>query len=93
MVLDCAVEGSGITVPPVKNEPWQKRARRAGLKQSELAALAGARENTVSDGLRGLTKDGTVPIYLRTIIRLWEVSDRKAREAILADPEGGDVDE
>ena len=83
---DCVVAADGLPVPPVKNDPWQIRARRAGLTQSELARLAGRNENAVSEGLQGKKKGG-VPVYLRTIIRLWEVSDRKAREAILAEPE------
>lgn len=82
-MADCELLADGLPVEPVKNEPWQKRARRAGLTQSELATLAGVRENTVSDGLRGLTKDGSVPLYLQTIICLWEISDRSAREAML----------
>lgn len=83
---DCMVEADGLPVLPVKNDPWQIRARRAGLTQAELARLAGRNENAVSEGLQGKKKGG-VPVYLRTIIRLWEVSDRKAREAILAEPE------
>lgn len=85
-VADCAVAADGLPVAPVKNDPWQIRARRAGLSQAELARLAGRNENAISEGLQGKKKGG-VPIYLRTIIRLWEVSDRKAREAILAEPE------
>lgn len=66
-------------------DTWQKRARRAGLSQVELARLAGVREITVSQGLRGKTRNGCVPIYLQTIIRLWEIADREMRESILND--------
>lgn len=66
-------------------DTWQKRARRAGLSQVELARLAGVREITVSQGLRGKSRNGHVPIYLQTIIRLWEIADRNSREAILND--------
>lgn len=86
-MMDCEPLADGLPVAPVDNEPWQKRARRAGLTQAELARLAGARENTVSEGLRGKGKGG-VPTYLKSLIRLWEASDRKAREAILANPDG-----
>lgn len=65
---------------------WQARLRRAGLTQAELARLAGKRENAISEGLRGKGKGG-VPVYLRTIIRLWEMSDRSQREMVLNDPE------
>lgn len=68
------------------NEPWQRRLRRAGLTQAELARLAGTREQTISAGLRGKGKGG-VPIYLQTIIRLWEVADQDAKERILAEPD------
>lgn len=87
-MADCAAADGAVSVRPVENEPWQKRAHRAGLTQTELARLAGVRENTVSEGLRGLGKKG-VPTYLRTIIRLWEVADRQEREAILENPETG----
>ena len=84
--MDCAAQAGGLPVAAVENEPWQKRARRAGLTQAELAQLAGKRENAISEGLRGKGKGG-VPVYLRSLIRLWEVADRKEREAILNNPE------
>ena len=85
-MLDCAPQTGGLPISAVENEPWQKRARRAGLTQAELARLAGKRENAISEGLRGKGKGG-VPVYLQTIIRLWEIADRKEREAILENPE------
>lgn len=85
-MMDCAAQAGGLPVAAVENEPWQKRARRAGLTQAELAQLAGKRENAISEGLRGKGKGG-VPVYLRSLIRLWEVADRKEREAILNNPE------
>jgi len=71
---------------PLWKTEWQSRLKATGLSQAELARLAGRNENAVSEGLQGKKKGG-VPVYLRTIIRLWEVSDRRAREAILAEPE------
>lgn len=65
---------------------WQRRLRRAGLNQVQLARLAGVNENAVSAGLRGLGKRG-VPVHLQNIIRLWEMADPTKREAILADPD------
>ena len=85
-MTDCTPQPRWLMLPPVDNEPWQKRARRAGLTQAELARLAGKRENAISEGLRGKGKGG-VPTYLRTIIRLWEVSDKAAREGILESPD------
>jgi transcriptional regulator with XRE-family HTH domain len=87
-MTDCAAASRTLSVLSVENEPWQKRARRAGLTQAELARLAGKRENAISEGLRGKGKGG-VPTYLRTIIRLWEVANRQEREAILGNPETG----
>ena len=87
-MTDCTPTLEAVSASAVKNDPWQIRARRAGLSQAELARLAGRNETAVSEGLQGKKKGG-VPVYLRTIIRLWEVSDRKARETILAEPEAG----
>lgn len=85
-MVDCAPQTDGLPVATVDNEPWQKRARRAGLTQVELARLSGKRENAISEGLRGKGKGG-VPRYLRTIIRLWEMADRKQREDLLSEPD------
>lgn len=85
-MTDCTPQRRWLMLPAVDNEPWQKRARRAGLTQAELARLAGKRENAISEGLRGKGKGG-VPIYLRTIIRLWEASDKADRERILENPD------
>lgn len=85
-MTDCKPQRRWLMLPAVDNEPWQKRLRRAGLTQAELATIAGARENAVSDGLRGKGKNG-VPRYLRSLIRLWEMADSKEREALLSDPD------
>ncbi len=86
MRSDCEPAGRAVFAATVDNEPWQKRARRAGLTQAELARLAGKRENAISEGLRGKGKGG-VPRYLRSLIRLWEMADRTQREALLTDPD------
>lgn len=86
MKADCEPTVGALFARAVDNEPWQKRARRAGLTQAELARLAGKRENAISEGLRGKGKGG-VPRYLRSLIRLWEMADRTQRESLLTDPD------
>jgi predicted transcriptional regulator len=66
----------------MENEPWQRRAKRAGLSQKELARLMGVAENTVSLQLRGKWQSGT-PQYVKLIIRMWERLPQADREAIL----------
>jgi predicted transcriptional regulator len=83
--VDCTPSLWAIFVSAVKNDPWQIRARRAGLSQAKLAKLAGRTETAVSEGLTG-KKNGGVPPYLQNLIRLWEIADREGREAILAEP-------
>lgn len=85
-MMDCAAQAGGLPVAAVENEPWQKRARRAGLTQAELARLSGRRENAISEGLQGKGKGG-VPVYLKTIIRLWERSMHTDRETVLQRPD------
>jgi transcriptional regulator with XRE-family HTH domain len=65
------------------NEPWQRRAKLAGLSQKTLAKLLGVAENTVSLQLRGKWATGT-PQYVKTVILAWERLSPEAREALLA---------
>jgi predicted transcriptional regulator len=65
------------------NEPWQRRAKLAGLNQKTLAKLLGVAENTVSLQLRGKWATGT-PQYVKTVILAWERLSPEAREALLA---------
>lgn len=78
--------GRGHESTPREWTYWQLRAKAAGLSQADLARLCGCQENTISNGLRGLGQRG-VPIYLRSIIRLWEISDPRQREAVLRNPD------
>jgi transcriptional regulator with XRE-family HTH domain len=70
------------------NEPWQRRAKRAGLSQKDLARLLGVAENTVSRQLRGKWADGAIPRYVVNFIRAWERLSAADRAALLDDPEG-----
>jgi predicted transcriptional regulator len=65
------------------NEPWQKRAKLAGLSQKMLAKLLGVAENTVSLQLRGKWASGT-PQYVKTVILAWERLTPESREALLS---------
>lgn len=64
------------------NEPWQKRARRAGLTQKTLASLLGVSENTVSLQLRGKWQTGT-PKYVKFAILMWEMSSQETKDKML----------
>lgn len=64
------------------NEPWQKRAKRAGLTQKTLASLLGVSENTVSMQLRGKWATGT-PQYVQFAILMWELSSQETKDRVL----------
>jgi hypothetical protein len=66
----------------MENEPWQQRARLAGLSQKTLAKLLGVAENTVSSQLRGKWQSGT-PQYVKTMILAWERLSPDARRELL----------
>jgi len=69
------------------NEPWQKRAKRAGLSQKMLAKILGVSENTVSMQLRGKWQSGT-PRYVKTVILAWEALPIDAKDRIVEAAEG-----
>ncbi|WP_449411129.1 helix-turn-helix domain-containing protein [Methylobacterium komagatae] len=81
-LIDCGAGGDGLSRDAMDNEPWQKRAKRAGLSQKELARLLGVAENTVSLQLRGRWQSGT-PRYVKTLIRAWEMLSQAQREALM----------
>lgn len=81
-LINCAETEAQLSPSLVDNEPWQKRAKRAGLSQKELARLLGVAENTVSLQLRGRWQSGT-PRYVKTLIRAWEMLPQSAREALM----------
>lgn len=66
----------------MENEPWQRRAKLAGLSQITLAKLLGVAPNTVSLQLRGKWQTG-VPQYVKTVILAWERLSPAARAELL----------
>lgn len=79
--LSCA--GRRNAVPgAMDNEPWQKRAKRAGLTQKTLASLLGVAPNTVSQQLRGKWQTGT-PKYVQFAILIWEQSSQETKDKML----------
>ncbi|KRE07496.1 hypothetical protein ASE63_22620 [Bosea sp. Root381] len=64
------------------NEPWQKRAKLAGLSQKTLARLLGVAENTMSQQLRGKWQSGT-PRYVMFAILAWERLPQPAKEELI----------
>lgn len=81
-LIDCDSR-VGAVASAMDNEPWQRRAKLAGLNQKTLAKLLGVAENTVSLQLRGKWATGT-PQYVKTVILAWERLTPEAREALLA---------
>lgn len=81
MMISCVPTESGLT-EAMENEPWQKRAKRAGLSQKMLAKILGVSENTVSMQLRGKWQSGT-PRYVKTVIMAWEALPIDAKDRII----------
>lgn len=81
-LIHCANEAEPISPASVDNEPWQKRAKKAGLSQKGLARLLGVAENTVSLQLRGRWQSGT-PRYVKTLIRAWELLPQAQRDVLM----------
>lgn len=80
---DCESGEGPVSVPAVDNEPWQRRAKLAGLSQKTLAKLLGVAENTVSMQLRGKWQNGQTPRYVKTVILAWERLSPEARAFLL----------
>jgi hypothetical protein len=77
------LEETLVSAPgPMDNEPWQKRAKLAGLTQKTIAKLLGLAENSVSRQLRGKFKGG-VPRYITSFIFAWERLTPKARKELI----------
>ena len=86
--IHCA--GGPDAVPgAMDNEPWQKRAKRAGLNQKTMASLLGLAPNTVSQQLRGKWQTGT-PKYVQFAILIWEQSSQETKDKMLDWAERGD---
>lgn len=59
-------------------QPWQRRAKDAGLTQVTLARLLGRPVNTISRQIRG--ENGGVPQHLVAVIVAWEIMAPEQRE-------------
>ena len=84
---DCEAGDAPVNIEAMDNEPWQQRARMAGLNQKMLAKLLGVSENTVSQQLRGKWQSGT-PQYVKTVILAWAHLPPEAREKLWAEVNG-----
>lgn len=82
-LIVCNAPEESLSLPAMDDEPWQKRARAAGLTQKALAKLLGHAENTVSRQLRGHWESG-IPKHIRFAIIAWENLDDEGRAKILA---------
>ncbi|TNC14941.1 hypothetical protein FF100_05035 [Methylobacterium terricola] len=60
------------------NEPWQRRAKAAGLSQKMLAEMTGRPVNTISRQIRG--EHGAVPLHLIAVITAWELMGEEQRD-------------
>jgi hypothetical protein len=78
----CAPMVEPVSTIDMEHEEWQMRARNAGLKQQTLALLAGVTPTTASLQLRGLNSDQATPIYIRTIVRAWEMLTPEQRDEL-----------
>jgi len=80
-MIDCD-SAEGALANAMDNEPWQKRAKMAGLSQKVLAKLLGVSENTMSMQLRGKWATGT-PRYVMFAILVWERLPHPAKEELI----------
>lgn len=81
-LIDCGPGAPAVKLAAMDGEPWQQRAKRAGLSQKMLASILGVAENTVSQQLRGKWASGT-PRYVKAVIWAWERLPQKEREALI----------
>lgn len=81
-VIDCEAGGIALVIAPMDGEPWQQRAKKAGLSQKALAVLLGVHVNTVSQQLRGKWESG-VPHYVKAVIWAWEQLPQAQRDAMV----------
>lgn len=77
----CAVVSGAVMPSPMDNEPWQRRAKRAGLSQKDLARFLGVAPNTVSRQLRGELE---IRPYTVNFIRAWERLSPRDRDELWA---------
>lgn len=86
-MIDCAAPSQPLPRVPMKDEPLQIRAKRAGLSQKALASLLGVTENTASLQLRGKWASGT-PRYVVAAIVAWELMTHEQRQRWIAELDG-----
>lgn len=78
MLTICGSDGRALRRGPMDNEPWQRRAKDAGLTQVMLARLLGRPVNTISRQIRG--EHGEVPQHLVAVIIAWEMMTAEQRD-------------
>lgn len=66
-------------VLPMKDAPWQSRARSAGLTQKQIAALARRDENSVGRALAGERKNPNAAGPYIAIVLAWELMSPEQR--------------
>lgn len=81
-MINCEMPRSALRRRPMDNEPWQRRAKDAGLSQVTLARLLGRPVNTISRQIRG--EHGEVPQHLVAVIVAWEMMTPEQREEWIA---------
>jgi hypothetical protein len=82
MLTICGAGERGLRRRLMDNEPWQRRAKDAGLSQVTLARLLGRPVNTISRQIRG--EHGDVPQHLVAVIIAWEMMTPDQREDWMA---------
>jgi len=70
-LIICRGEEPALPPQRMDSEPWQRRAKAAGLSQVTLAKLLGRPVNTISRQIRG--ESGGVPQHLVAVIIAWEM--------------------
>lgn len=83
-LIGCENPPAPVSRASMDNEPWQQRAKKAGLSQKTLAMLLGVHVNTVSQQLRGKWASGETPRYVKAVIWAWERLPQKERDAMIA---------
>lgn len=78
MLTICGSGSRGLRRRSMDNEPWQRRAKDAGLSQVTLARLLGRPVNTISRQIRG--EHGDVPQHLIAVIIAWEMMTPEQRD-------------
>lgn len=81
-LIICRAGEGALRRRSMDNEPWQRRAKDAGLSQVTLARLLGRPVNTISRQIRG--EHGEVPQHLVAVIIAWEMLTPEQRDEWIA---------